>query len=89
MPIINFAVPATLDKRINRTIKERGFASKAEFFRFAAIQFMGVGNRSSVSMDEKWQRMEREADEAIARGETLGPFRDAAKAIRALRDAKV
>lgn len=38
---------------------------------------------------EEWQRREREADEAIARGEVLGPFTDASTAIEALRKAKV
>lgn len=38
---------------------------------------------------EEWQKKEQEADEAIARGEVLGPFDDAEEAIRALRTAKV
>jgi antitoxin component of MazEF toxin-antitoxin module len=36
----------------------------------------------------EWQAKEREADEAIARGETVGPFPDAVIAIRELRNAK-
>ena len=36
MAIVNFAIPATLEKQIKKTIKTKGFASKAEFFRFAA-----------------------------------------------------
>ncbi|MBI4700413.1 MAG: AbrB/MazE/SpoVT family DNA-binding domain-containing protein [Deltaproteobacteria bacterium] len=38
---------------------------------------------------EEWQRREREADEAIAAGDVLGPFEDADEAIEALRSAKV
>lgn len=36
----------------------------------------------------EWQLKEREADEAIARGDLIGPFDDAASAVRALRAAK-
>ena len=39
MAIVNFEVPAALDRRIKKTIKERGFASKAEFFRMAAFNY--------------------------------------------------
>jgi antitoxin component of MazEF toxin-antitoxin module len=38
---------------------------------------------------DEWQKKEREADEAIARGEILGPFSDEEEAIQALRTAKV
>lgn len=37
----------------------------------------------------EWQAKEREADEAIARGEVIGPFKAADEAIRALRTARV
>lgn len=40
MSIINFAIPQTLEKRAGQTIKENGFAIKAEFFRSAAIYFI-------------------------------------------------
>ena len=33
---------------------------------------------------ERWQRKEREADEAIARGEVFGPYNSTEEAIRAL-----
>ncbi len=42
MSVVNFSIPKTLNKRVIQTIKERGFISKAEFFRFAAIYFMDV-----------------------------------------------
>jgi antitoxin MazE len=38
---------------------------------------------------EEWQKKEREADEAIARGDVLGPFDHADAAIQALRNARV
>jgi hypothetical protein len=33
----------------------------------------------------EWQEMEKEADEAIAKGETIGPFSKASDAVKALR----
>lgn len=40
MSVINFSIPQTLNEKIQKTIKDQGFASKAEFFRFAAIYLM-------------------------------------------------
>jgi len=37
----------------------------------------------------EWQKKEAEADEAIAKGEVLGPFENAKDAIKALKKAKV
>lgn len=42
MAIVNFAIPKNLEQRVNAVIKEKGFGSKAEFFRFAAIHFIDV-----------------------------------------------
>ena len=39
MSIVNFAISKPLEKQVNQTIKEKGFASKAEFFRFLAFRF--------------------------------------------------
>ncbi len=44
MPMVNFSVPTVLERRINKTIKEKGFASKAEFFRYAALNLVGSGS---------------------------------------------
>lgn len=40
MSVVNFSVPPPLNEKIKKAIKEQGFASKAEFFRFAAIYLM-------------------------------------------------
>lgn len=37
----------------------------------------------------EWQKKEAEADEAIAKGEVLGPFDNAKDAIKALKKAKI
>jgi AbrB family looped-hinge helix DNA binding protein len=38
---------------------------------------------------EEWQDKEKEADEAIKRGETIGPFSKTSAAIKALKKAKI
>jgi AbrB family looped-hinge helix DNA binding protein len=38
---------------------------------------------------KEWQEGEKEADEDIKKGELIGPFKDAKKALRALKNAKV
>ena len=53
MAIVNFGIPPVLEKRIGSTIKEKGFASKAEFFRFAAVYFMDVVNKPFTSEDDR------------------------------------
>lgn len=54
MTVINFAVPKTLERRIDKTIKEKGFASKAEFFRFAAVHLLDIVQRSVASEDDRF-----------------------------------
>ncbi len=51
MPIVNFSVPTSLDKRIVEMIKKKGFSSKAEFFRFAAIHLMDVVTPSTTEKE--------------------------------------
>lgn len=40
MAVINFSIPKNLDDRIKTVIREKGFASKAEFFRYCVVQYM-------------------------------------------------
>ena len=40
MSIVNFAVPKALEKKVNKVIRERGFASKAEFWRSLATNYL-------------------------------------------------
>ncbi len=54
MAIVNFAIPLTLEKRIQQTIKNKGFVSKAEFFRFAAIYFMDVIEKPFKNEDDRF-----------------------------------
>lgn len=52
MSIVNFAIPKNLDKRVRDVIKHKGFASRAEFFRFAAIFFIDIADRQPKTIDE-------------------------------------
>ena len=42
MSIVNFGITKPLEQKINKIIKKQGFASKAEFFRFAAINYINI-----------------------------------------------
>lgn len=55
MSIVNFSIPKTLEQRVSTIMKQKGFASKAEFFRFAAIYFIDIMNKANVSEDDRFQ----------------------------------
>lgn len=55
MSIVNFFIPTTLEKRVTTVMKHKGFTSKAEFFRFAAIYFIDVMNKPDVSEDNRYK----------------------------------
>lgn len=55
MSIVNFAVPTPLEKKISQAMKEQGFVSKAEFFRFAAIHFIHH-IRDNKKPDDEFER---------------------------------
>jgi metal-responsive CopG/Arc/MetJ family transcriptional regulator len=60
MSVINFSVTKPLERDINKTIKKDGFSSKAEFFRFAAKDYI---NRRNVSDDITQEEFEREMND--------------------------
>ena len=51
MTIVNFSITEPLAEKINRVIKEWGFSSKAEFFRFIAISFVERSERKKIMED--------------------------------------
>ncbi|MEK9130887.1 MAG: hypothetical protein AAB429_02095 [Patescibacteria group bacterium] len=57
MAIINFSIPKTLEKQVSQTVLKKGFASRAEFFRVAAIDFIGRAEHPSQSSDESIARL--------------------------------
>ena len=54
MSIVNFAVSKPLEQKIKQAIKECGFASKAEFFRFAAMDFIAKIKHPKLNEEEKF-----------------------------------
>jgi metal-responsive CopG/Arc/MetJ family transcriptional regulator len=40
MAVVNFTIPARLESNVQRAIHKNGFASKAEFFRMAAVNYL-------------------------------------------------
>ncbi|OGL88096.1 hypothetical protein A3I42_03620 [Candidatus Uhrbacteria bacterium RIFCSPLOWO2_02_FULL_49_11] len=55
MSIVNFAVSKPLEKRVEHIMREKGFTSKAEFFRFAAIQYIDILSKPVVSEEERFR----------------------------------
>ena len=56
MSVINFTVPKPLEQKITAAIKDQGFASKAEFFRFAALYFVQKLHYFDTPVDEEFTR---------------------------------
>ena len=54
MPVVNFTLPATLEKHIVAVVKKKGFASKAEFFRFVAMQYIEHANAEESAQNMHW-----------------------------------
>lgn len=50
MSIVNFSIPRTLEQKVKQTVKEKGFMSKAEFFRFTAIKY--IDEASKLPLDD-------------------------------------
>lgn len=55
MAIVNFSLPKTLESRIFDAIRQKGFTSKAEFFRFAAMYFLDVIDKPFSNEDERFE----------------------------------
>lgn len=53
MSIVNFAIPQILEKRIEQTIKSKGFASRAELFRFAVMRYLDEEENLPLSKNKE------------------------------------
>lgn len=67
MPIINFSVPNSLNTRLKEIVRKKGFASKAEFFRFTAMYFMDVIDKPFVSEDVRQKYLTDELRKEIVK----------------------
>lgn len=57
MAIVNFSIPKNFEKRVQETINQKGFASKAEFFRFAAMYFMDILGSRTGSEEDRFRHL--------------------------------
>ena len=76
MSIVNFAIPKTLEKRIESTIKNKGFASRAELFRFAVLRYLDEEENLPFSHDKEMAALSERLGQALKRrfsGKTLPP----------------
>ncbi|MBU4600476.1 ribbon-helix-helix domain-containing protein [Patescibacteria group bacterium] len=65
MSIVNFAVSKPLEQKINQAIKEYGFASKAEFFRFAAMDLVTKIKHPALNEEEKFAQSAQKLSKTI------------------------
>ena len=66
MSIVNFSVSRNLDKRVEETIHRQGFASKAEFFRFAAMYFMDILGRRVGDEEERFKHLTSALEQEVS-----------------------
>ena len=52
MSVINFTITKPLEKKVAKAIKEQGFTSKAEFFRFSALFFIYNIQKTDITATE-------------------------------------
>lgn len=79
MAIVNFSIPKTLERRVEETIYQKGFASKAEFFRFAAIYFMDILGRRAGNEEDRFKHLTNVLEQELSeryRGKRLPSARE-------------
>ncbi len=79
MAIVNFSIPTTLEKRVDATIRRKGFASKAEFFRFAAVNFIDQLDRPVTSEADRFHALTDELKRKVSQiygGKTMPSLRE-------------
>jgi len=65
MNIVNFSITEPLEKKINQIIKEWGFASKAEFFRFIALSFIEREERKKLREGQELAKSSKELEKIL------------------------
>ncbi len=54
MSVVNFTIPKSLEHRIAEAMRVQGFTTKAEFFRFSAINALQSFHQSSPTIDDEY-----------------------------------
>lgn len=68
MAIVNFTIPKALQVRIDREIKAKGYASRAEYFRSAVQHYMDCSDEleaRDIVQDPEFARLAKEMRLAI------------------------
>ena len=65
MSIVNFAIPQILEKRIELTIRKKGFASRAELFRFAVLRYLDEEENLPFSHDKEMAAISNRLGEVL------------------------
>ncbi len=67
MSNINFSIPKTLEKQVAQVVKQKGFNNKAEFFRFAAINFINIVNKLEVDEEERFNYLTKTLNQEVVK----------------------
>lgn len=67
MSIVNFSIPSVLEKRVDETIQQKGFASKAEFFRFAAVHFIEELHKPVISEEDRFHFLTKTIKKTVSK----------------------
>lgn len=65
MSIVNFSIPIPLENKITALIRQKGFASKAEFFRFAAIYYMDILDKPVLDQEQRFNYLSKALGKAL------------------------
>lgn len=87
MSIVNFAIPQILEKRIEKTIKNKGFASRAELFRFAVLRYLDEEENLLFSNDAEMAAISNRLGEVLKqrfKGKTLPSLEQQMKRLKKL-----
>jgi len=65
MSTINLSIPKTLDQQVAQVVKQKGFSNKAEFFRFAAINFINIVNKLEINEEKRFDYLTKALSEEV------------------------
>ncbi len=74
MSIVNFSITKPLEKKVNQAIKMNGYASKAEFFRFAALSYIQNIVKQKEPSDAEYERSMDDLAQALQKAYVKKPF---------------
>jgi len=79
MSVVNFTIPKPLEQKIADAIEQQGFASKAEFFRFAALRALEAFQGQMNTLDRDYALVMQKLAETMKRkyrGKKLPPLEE-------------